>query len=234
VTLPPSVRCCLFDAVGTLIRPRPPVGVAYHEAARRYGCSLSGEEIGARFRLAFRRQESLDAAANGGATDEARERRRWQTIVAEVFDDLADTTALFDDLWSHFADPRHWRLFDDVAETWRALAAKGIRLGVASNFDARLRGVCAGLPPLDRCSSLFVSSELGVRKPSPDFFRRIERALGLPSEQIALVGDDWNNDYLAAQAAGWRAIYLDRGSQPPATAGPIQSLRALIGFGEQR
>lgn len=227
MTLPGSVRCCLFDAVGTLIHPCPSVATAYGAIGRRHGASLTGDEIGERFRVAFRRQEALDSGAHGFATDERRERGRWQAIVAEVFDDLPDTSALFADLWAHFAQASHWRLFDDVAETWQRLVAGGMAVGIASNFDARLRGVCAGLAPLDRCDWLFVSSELGVRKPSPEFFRAIERAVGLPSQQMALVGDDWDSDYLAAQAAGWQAVYLARESQPPAPARSIRSLREL-------
>lgn len=227
MTLADSVRCYLFDAVGTLIYPCPPVATAYGEAGRRHGSSRSDQEIGERFRLAIRRQEEHDLAGNGFATSESRERRRWQSIVAEVFDDLPDTTALFDDLWSHFAQPNHWRLFDDVAETWQRLAAEGIALGIASNFDGRLHGVSAGLPPIGRADWLFVSSELGVRKPSPQFFRQIEASVSLPAHQIALVGDDWKIDYLAAEAAGWQAIYLDRETQPPAGARSIRSLREL-------
>jgi putative hydrolase of the HAD superfamily len=98
-----------------------------------------------------------------------------------------------------------------VADTWEVLAARGLRLGIASNFDGRLRGVCSGFAPLDRCDWLFVSSELGVRKPSPDFFSRIENRLQVAAEGILLVGDDWSNDHLAARAAGWQTVFLDRG-----------------------
>lgn len=229
MTLPPSVRCCLFDAVGTLIYPCPSVARAYGEAGRRQGSSLSDEEIGERFRLAFRGQEAADLGQFGSATDESRERERWRVIVAEVFDDLPDTSALFTELWAHFAEPGHWCLFDDVAESWRRLAAKGVSLGIASNFDARLRNVCAGLAPLDHCDWLFVSSQVGVRKPSSAFFREVERRIGFEPHELALVGDDWESDYLAAKAAGWHAVYLARNSQPPVGARSIRSLRELCG-----
>ncbi|HEV3344531.1 MAG TPA: HAD family hydrolase, partial [Pirellulales bacterium] len=62
----------------------------------------------------------------------------------------------------------------------------------------------------DRCDYVFVSSELGVRKPSPDFFSQIAKALHVAAERILLVGDDRSNDYLAARAAGWQAVFLDR------------------------
>jgi putative hydrolase of the HAD superfamily len=222
-----SVRCVLFDAVGTLIYPDPPVAVAYGAVARKHGSSLSDAEIGERFRQSFHRQESLDTQPNGFLTSEERELRRWQTIVAEVFDDVPDTGTVFADLWRHFAQPGHWRQFDDVAETWQALLARELTLGIASNFDRRLRQVCAGLAPLDRCDWIFASSELGVRKPALDYFRQVEKSLEVAARQILLVGDDWSNDYLAARSAGWQAVFLDRCGPKQAGADTICSLGEL-------
>lgn len=222
-----DVRCVLFDAVGTLIYPEPPVAAAYGAVARKFGSSRSELEIGERFRQAFCRQEDLDGQASGYRTDEDRERRRWQAIVAEVFDELADPSPAFSELWEHFSQPRHWQLFDDVADAWRGLAAQGVLPGVASNFDRRLRQVCAGLPPLDECNLIFVSSELGVRKPSSDFFRRIENVLRLSAGQIMLIGDDWENDYLAARSAGWQAVFVDRKGLQPAAPDRVRSLAEL-------
>lgn len=221
------MRCVLFDAVGTLICPHPPVAQAYSSVARRYGSSLSEPEVGERFRRAFARKEAEDGASHGCQTDEARERRRWQAIVTEVLEGVADVDAAFDDLWRHFGTSANWRLFDDVSDTWNRLAARGLELGVASNFDQRLWQVCGGLPPLDRCERLFVSSELGVRKPSPNFFRAIEERLPFTGREIVLVGDDWTNDYLAAQAAGWQAVFLDRGAERDDAPVSVRTLREL-------
>jgi putative hydrolase of the HAD superfamily len=220
--------CVLFDAVGTLIFPHPPVAAAYGQAAASFGSPLSASQIDERFRHAFRRQEILDAGPLGWRTDEARELRRWQDIVAEVFDEVSDPSALFNELWWHFCQPAHWRLFDDVADTWKRLASGGFTLGIASNFDRRLRQVCGGLPPLDHSPHVFVSSELGVRKPSPDFFRLVEKTLQLRPSQILLVGDDVTNDFLAAQSAGWRAILLDRSGERRGAPGTIETLHELV------
>lgn len=218
----------LFDAVGTLIYPHPPVAAAYGAVARCHGSALSEAEISERFRAAFARQEAIDANRNGSRTDENREFRRWQAIVSETLCDVHDAAAAFEELWRHFALAENWRLFDDVAGVWKALKARGFRLAVASNFDGRLRSICRGLPPLDCCEDVYVSSELGVRKPAIEFFRGVEERLRLASEQILLVGDDWTNDYLAARNAGWRALFLDRRRSGEPTAESIRSLHALL------
>lgn len=222
-----EIRCVLFDAVGTLIYPHPSVAEAYQAVASRHGSSLSEALILDRFRGAFRRLEIIDAGPNGCLTDEARELRRWKAIVADTLHDVRDAAAAFEELWRHFSLPDSWRLYDDVADTWRKLTAMGLRLGIASNFDGRLHGVCHGLPPLDDCRDIFVSSELGVRKPAADFFRRLEKRLQLGPRQIVLVGDDLENDYHAARQAGWQAVFLDRCGEADAPSESIRSLGQL-------
>jgi putative hydrolase of the HAD superfamily len=227
-----AVRAVLFDAVGTLIYPDPPVADAYYAAGQRFGSTRTRQEVGERFHWAFAREDASDAQndAPGNATSEVREYERWQSIVAHVFDDLPDTSALLATLWQHFAESRHWRLFDDVAETWRELTARGYVLGIASNFDERLDALCDALPPLTACVNRFVSSRLGYRKPSLQFFRAVADALGLPPGQLLLVGDDYKNDYLGARSAGWQSVLLCR--REPSAAVPskcqVRSLSELM------
>jgi putative hydrolase of the HAD superfamily len=211
------VRAVLFDAVGTLLTPQPSVAEAYLAAGRRFGSRLEIGEVRARFREAFRRQERLDAADSNGATSQDRERRRWQAIVAEVFDDVEQPEQLFEALWRHFARAEHWRLFDDVPRACQRLEEAGLLVGIASNFDARLESIVADMPRLTPCRErVFVSSRLGCRKPCVEFFRAIERSMGLRAEQLLLVGDDLDNDYCGARAADWQAVLLVRDGAAPA------------------
>ena len=48
-------------------------------------------------------------------------------------------------------------------------------------------------------------------KPSPDFFRSGLELLGLPAERVAMVGDDVDNDVLAAQGLGMTGILVRTG-----------------------
>jgi putative hydrolase of the HAD superfamily len=210
-----QVRAVLFDAVGTVLEPAPPASVAYYEAGRRFGSALGPGDVNERYQAAFRRQESLDAAGDG-RTDESREAERWRQIVSDVFDDVTDVDRLFEHLWQHFASPANWRVFPDVGPVWREIERRGLALGLASNFDARLSSVCRGHEPLAGCRHVFVSSVLQVRKPHRAFFAAIEASLRLPPEQILLVGDNLETDYRAARAAGWQSLLVTRGS-PHAT-----------------
>jgi putative hydrolase of the HAD superfamily len=201
-----TVRAIFFDAVGTLIHPEPAAGVAYHAVGQRHGCRLDLPTVRARFAAAFRRQEEQDAAS-GLRTDDAREVARWRAIVAEVLE-VTDPEACFQELYEHFADPASWRVSSEAAPVLRALAERGYRLGIASNFDGRLRGVVAALPALAAVQHLVISSEVGWRKPSPHFFAALCRQVGLRADEVLLVGDDLANDHAGASAAGLRALLL--------------------------
>jgi len=205
--LPPSVRLVYFDAVGTLLRPEPPVAQAYQRIGQRYGCPRSVEEIRRAFHHALADQEAYDAA-NGYRTDEERERQRWRAIVSAVLPEVQDAEACFAELWDHFAQPHHWRLEPGSLEVLAHLARKGLQLGLASNFDNRLIGLVQALPDLcDYLDSVWVSSQVGWRKPAAEFYAALGE--GYDPQELLMVGDDRVNDYEGARAAGWHALLLD-------------------------
>jgi putative hydrolase of the HAD superfamily len=198
----------VFDAVGTLLHPEPPAHRVYAEVGRRRGSRLDDDTIRRRFRAAFARQEEVDRAA-GWRTDEGREVERWRRIVAETLDDLPDPSACFRELYDHFARPSGWRVDADAGPVLSALRARGLTVGVASNFDERLRSVLAGFPLLADLSPVVVSAEVGWRKPAPAFFAVLVGRCEVAAGRVLLVGDDRGNDYYGARAAGLWAVLLD-------------------------
>lgn len=224
------VQFVAFDAVGTLIRPDPPVMTAYADIGRSFGSTRSEIEILSRYQTAVRQQDELDRNTHKGKTSEQREKERWQAIVAGVFSDVRDQAGLFKALWDHFSDPRHWPLFEDAEETWIKLQESQVPLGVASNFDKRLERICRWHEPLATCKDLFISSVLGWRKPSREFFSAIEQRLSLKPKRLLLVGDDWDNDFQAAKGAGWHALHLSRdASSQGSNHDTIHSLLDVVG-----
>ncbi|HKD36659.1 MAG TPA: HAD-IA family hydrolase [Pirellulales bacterium] len=225
------VRAVLFDAVGTLIFPDPPVVAAYAAAAERFGVHLDEVEITTRFREAFAEREEVDRR-NGYRTGPTWERYRWLRIVNGVFCDAAPPETcnqIFGELFLHFARPASWRVDPVAAPCWQALADRGLIVGVASNFDDRLTGIARQLPPLDRAARLYISAQIGYRKPAAEFFRAIERDLGIEAAELLSIGDDLENDYRGANSAGWRAILIDSSPSRPELprCDVITSLREL-------
>lgn len=211
-----GLRHILFDAVGTLIYPDPPVAEVYAAAGARYGSCITQDLIRERFPAALLHAEQGGSMTHPDtlerpATSQSLEYARWQSIVRAIFDDVSSAAAeqLFAELWQHFSQPRHWTLYADVAPAWQALAVCGLSLGIASNFDARLASVCRGLPPLDQ-ARLFVSAEVGYPKPSPRFFAAVANQLQAAPHEILLVGDDLVRDIHGARQAGWHVLQIDR------------------------
>jgi putative hydrolase of the HAD superfamily len=223
-----DVRAIVFDAVGTVFHPQPPAPIVYAEAARHFGSKRTAEEITPRFIAAFGREEAVDYA-NGLKTSEAREVERWRHIVAEVLDDVRDGEACFQELFEHFSRAEAWRLDADAAATIAALASRGYALGMASNYDHRLRSVVAGFSALKPLQHLIISSEVGWRKPAPQFFLAVCQAFNLPAARLLYVGDDPANDYEGAQVAGLRGLLFDpKGRHIDRKATSIPSLSELV------
>jgi putative hydrolase of the HAD superfamily len=221
-------RAVFFDAVGTLIHPDPPAPAVYAAVGRRYGSALDMETITARFRSAFRRQEAIDRLA-GWRTDEDREYARWREIVAETLDDVTDAEACFRELHAYFARPDAWRVQAKAGPTIRTLVERGWYIGMASNFDARLRGVVAGLPELAPVRTIVISSEVGFRKPAAPFFTEIGRRAKMDRTRIIYLGDDFSNDYTGALTMGMKAILFDQeGKCQDATVKRLVDLNDLL------
>jgi putative hydrolase of the HAD superfamily len=203
------VRWVIFDAVGTVIYPDPPISQAYFQIGRKYGSQITAEEVTRRFREAFVRDRG--AGGEKWATDEAREYEFWKQTVADVIPDAAPADACFAELFDYFARPDAWACYSDVAATFETIRSCGLRLGIASNFDSRLNAVCEGHPELRLLDRRIISSEVGWKKPGRGFFEAAVRLCGVPADQILMVGDDLQNDVVAAREAGLLAVHLERG-----------------------
>jgi putative hydrolase of the HAD superfamily len=204
------------------------VALVYAEAARRQGVLLDPDDVKRRFHRSFREDEA-DEQRGPLATDEATENRRWRRVVADVLPELPDPERAFRELWEHFARPSAWRAFGDVGPALDALRSAGLRWVIASNFDGRLRGVVRGLPELAGAEDdLVISSEVGFRKPHPDFYRAACDRLGLPPGRVLCVGDEPENDVLGATRAGLAGLLLDRDDRRPGDVAAVPDLAALV------
>ena len=102
--------------------------------------------------------------------------------------------------------------------TLQSLAERGLRLGLVSNITLIPELLHAdldamGLGPL--FGGVAFSSEVGWRKPAPEFFEALCRQVGVPAAETALVGDDPVNDVEGAAAAGLSAVRFDARREGP-------------------
>lgn len=204
-----GVDTVVFDVVGTLLEPAPSVSEAYKNSAARCGLSLSAREISQRFSVAWEKQEALDAQNKlAFNTSRSREYKRWQQIVCDVFEDSPAAEKIFEDLWIHFGKPSSWQPVEQGCCLLETVREFGVEVAVASNFDERLLVLAKHIEPLDGIEKIFASSELGWRKPAPQFFQAVESRLQKEPESLLLVGDDPRLDIAAANAAGWKSMRI--------------------------
>ena len=204
-----GVDTVVFDVVGTLLEPAPSVSEAYKKSAEKFGVSVPVGEIAQRFSIAWERQESLDAQNKPAfITHRRREYDRWRQIVFDVFEDLPAADKIFDDLWVHFGKPSSWQPLEQGCRLLETVREFGVEVAVASNFDERLLELAKHVEPLNGIEKIFASSELGWRKPAPQFFQAVESRLQKEPESLLLIGDDPRLDIAAAKAAGWKSMRI--------------------------
>ena len=207
-----NCKAILFDAVGTLIYPKPDVITVYHHFGRKFGSTKSVSAVRNAFTKSYERTFGFHDSSDKLETNEVNEQVRWQQVVADVFDDLEQQAELFEELWIYFSQPGNWELFEDVVPVWTKLCSRNLTVGIASNFDARLHAICQRFPILADCEYVFISTEVGFSKPNPEFFKKVSETLGLHSSEIMIVGDSLIHDIKGGKACGWHTQWLQRSS----------------------
>ena len=239
------LKTIFFDAAGTLFESRRPIGDSYAAVARDFGADVSGKKISAAFRHAFSSAHGLAFGPGRCAVEIRRlERQWWRERVAETFADLHqfdDFDAYFNALFAFFGDPANWVAYPDVAPALEQLKAMGLRLGVISNFDARLYGLLSGLGLARFFDSVTISSEAGYAKPAAQLFEvALARMAVAPSDALH-VGDAPHLDVTGANAAGIEAILVRRpeegdlpGTPKPTKAAVVASFDEIVAIARAR
>ena len=133
--------------------------------------------------------------------------------------------SFFSNLYDRFAQAEAWHIFDDVIPALEFLGSRGLKLGIVSNWDERLRPLLHQLN-LDRFfQTIVISCEVGQYKPAPTIFKRAAESLASPPASILHVGDSQIMDVNGATTAGFQSLLLNRESIP--RPGQLNSLNQL-------
>lgn len=77
---------------------------------------------------------------------------------------------------------------------------------------------------------IVISSEIGVRKPSPAIFRRAAQAESVAPCRVLMVGNDERSDIMGAAGAGVDGVYMRTEISPPGDPQTSQhAVRSLTG-----
>jgi putative hydrolase of the HAD superfamily len=212
ISTPPAAaptRAVFLDALGTLVALEPPwVGLR-----QRLGDSVPEERLRAAVReeMAYYKAHSHEGS-DPGSLAELRER------CARVLSDALGTEVSAKDLVQSIRfDP-----YPDAGPALTELRARGLRMHCVSNWDVSLPAVLERCGLLTALDGVVCSAAAGARKPDPRIFEVALEQAGCPAAEALHVGDTPEEDLAGAEAAGIRALLIDREGK-----GDISSLRQV-------
>ena len=209
----PKIKAVTFDARGTLLKVRHPVGETYRAVALRHGADLPRGLIGAAFEEVFPSMPPLAFPPLPERELRRRETEWWRTLVrrvVEVAGDVDNFDSFFDDLYSRYRGAEAWKPYREAASVLCLLRSNRIRAALISNFDSRIEEVLISLNLSIWFNVVVFSSRVGFAKPDPRIFERALAELGVEASEALHVGDNLEKDWRAARSIGMDALLLDR------------------------
>jgi putative hydrolase of the HAD superfamily len=110
--------------------------------------------------------------------------------------------------------------FPEVPGVLQQLRAKGLALGVCSNWDWELLEALGEVGLAEGFDVIVSSAWAGARKPHPRIFEHTLAKLGVPAAETVFVGDTWGPDVVGPRSVGMTALYLRREDRWPDSAAP--------------
>jgi len=209
-------KVILVDAVGTLFGVKGSVGEVYSQIAQEFEVKVSAEILNTAFLQSFKASPP-PIFANAELHDiPQREFEWWRTIAvntfetAGVFDQFADFSSFFSELYIHFGTAKPWFVYPDVLSSLIDWQRQGIELGILSNFDSRIFSVLQSLELSSYFTSITISTQARAAKPDPQIFAIALAKHNCPPEGAWHIGDSIIEDYQGAKAAGLRGIWINR------------------------
>lgn len=108
-----------------------------------------------------------------------------------------------------------FRVFPDVREALETLRARGVAMGVLSNWDGSLRKVLRELNLFEFFDFILISAEVGIQKPAREFFdlalqKVQEKYSDFDARDCYYIGDHYDGDIEGARNAGLVPVWLVR------------------------
>lgn len=208
------IRAISFDVGETLLRPDPTFGAVVGRCCDTGGVRLSEGASGRLEAMADAHFADLRRQGVAYSVGEETSRRTWTALYRQflrsegVSGDVVEVLAA--QIYQAFLQPASYRLFDDALPTIEACRARGLRVGIVSNWESWLPTLLthAGLDHL--LDFQVISGEVGCEKPEPRIFAAAVAGAGVAAPEMLHVGDSLTSDVAGATAAGLQAVLLDR------------------------
>jgi putative hydrolase of the HAD superfamily len=222
----PSVelKAVFFDVDFTLIYPGPTFqGEGYQRFCARHDIVVDR----ARFPEAVRAASTILEDQQEHVYDPEIFVRYTGRIIEEMGGAGPHVQACAREIYAEWAACQHFFLYDDVAPTLRALAARGLKIGLISNTHRSLATFQQHFALDGLISAAVSSSEHGYLKPHPSIFEAALKLAGVAAGESVMVGDSFAHDIEGARRVGMRGVLVHRADDPPLDAGDVPVIRDL-------
>ncbi len=203
-----------FDVGNTLLYPHPSVSQVVLEVLEEAGHVRDLDAIDELMPLVDEYYEDRYRADDTFWTDSEETSAVWVGMYAILCRRLGieeeEAEGLAQAVYDEFGLAERWRAYDDVTAALDRLAAHGIKIGVISNWDRRLRQLLVELGLHERVGAVISSAMVGLHKPDPRIFEFGCDRLGVIPQAAAHVGDHYYADVLGARVAGMTPVLIDR------------------------
>lgn len=208
------IQVVSFDVGDTLLRPFPSFGEVVQRCCADAGETLPPDSTTRLLTLADAHFARLRQSGLAYSLDPNVSRQAWSVLYRQFLEGegvpLERVGALTELIYRTFLEPSTYRLFDDALPALRACRERGFRVGVVSNWEAWLPRLLRHLEIDHLLDFTVVSGIEGREKPDPGIFEVAAAVAGVSADRILHVGDSLTGDVHAAEAAGFRAVLLDR------------------------
>jgi HAD superfamily hydrolase (TIGR01662 family) len=218
-----ELRAVLFDVDFTLARPGPELGPeGYVRAGERHGLALDPSRYEAARDAALvdlHRHPELEH-------DDEIWFRFTERIIRGMGGEADSAYACGVEITRGWERHENFDIYDDVPETFAALRAAGLRIGLVSNSSRDVREFAVH-HALDVDAGIS-SFHHGRSKPHASIFRAVLDLLDVEAAEAAMVGDQVSDDIEGARAIGMHAVLLDRDGFHPEFEPRIIGLAELL------
>lgn len=214
-----TIKVVFFDVGATLLTPAQNEGTVFFEIAKQLAVRIDPHEVRAKVPQMYELYEQLYEQDDSFWSDDVRARAIW----IEMYEFLASLLAvpresqrpLAEAVYRYYFSPTAWKTYDDVLPTLDALQARGMRLGLISNWDSTLVPIMQGLQMEHYFETILSSAVVQLHKPMPEIFHLALSSLDVSASEAMHVGDHPYADVEGARGVGITPVLLDRDEQHP-------------------
>ncbi|MDD2964331.1 MAG: HAD family hydrolase [Bacteroidales bacterium] len=215
------ISACIFDFGGTLDTNGVHWSEKYWDGYKAARTGISKTEYEKAYVAAG------DKMLQGIITPESTFRETIGTQIFLQLSYLADKKVIKRDLITNLCEEITTYCYNDVLETIRLAEPllsemnKRIPLALVSNFYGNIHKVLREFSIDKYFSAIIDSTVVNIRKPDPAIFSLAVKQLGLPPDQVIVIGDSYDRDIEAAKKAGCITVWLKGRSWREQPEGPL-------------